>query len=70
MINASSTNGLTATTTSIVLSKTLPTLLKIAPIFERLLFLTLLKRTNFQRVMEQRFLEIESRTPCIRISRK
>lgn len=43
--------------------------LKMAPIFERFLFLPFFKRTTSTLEMEQRFLEIESRTPRIRISR-
>lgn len=70
IINASSTKGLNATITSTVLSKTLPILLKIAPNLWRLLFLPSFKRTNVQRVIEQRFLEIESQIPRIRVSRK
>ena len=43
--------------------------LKMAPIFERFLFLPFFKRTTSTLEMEQRFLEIESRKNFIRFSR-
>ena len=43
-------------------------LLKMEPSLWRPLFLPFFKRTNLQRVMEQRFHEIECRIPCIRNS--
>ena len=43
--------------------------LKMAPIFERFLFLPFFKRTTSKLEMEQRFLEIESRKKRIRFSR-
>ena len=59
----------TARTISTTIKIPFQIFLKIAPIFERLLFLPSIKRTLSLLEMEQRLFEPESQVPCTRFSR-